>query len=386
MPSAGPRPSVLFLLDWQPVPWSTREEFFARTCAALAARGIVPILTIPKIYAPEIQSRMQAAGAVVAVQSFAKGPAAYRDYVRTMARTYDVRLAHIRFFTLDSPVAWYCRLAGIRTVFYTEANGGEWRHGGLKGWAMRTRVRVLSAPITCALAISEFVRARLLSQGMPSSKVGVVYNGVDLATFRPDATARAEVRRALGLGDGAVAMLFASKPLPIKRPRVAVATLAALVARGVDAHLWMAGIGTMQAELSAEAERLGVAARIRWLGHVADIARYMAAADVLLHTTQGEAFGNVFVEAMASALPIVATRSGAAPEVIPEGRAGLLIEAGDGEVERLADGVAQAMRPDVRAAMGAAGVEAARAFTLERCVDATLAEYAPYLSPPTARP
>lgn len=378
MPTAGRRPTVLFLLDWQPVPWSTREEYFARLCGALAARGITPVFTIPKVYAPEIEARMTAAGAVVAVQSHAKGAEAYRAFVHEMARTHDVRLAHVRFFTLDSPVPRYCREAGIRPVFYTEANGGEWTFGGIGGWIRRRRAARHHAAIDRFIAVSGFIRERLVAMGVPGDRIAVVPNGVDLATFHPDPAARAAVRAELGADAGTVALLWASKPLPIKRPRVAIAALAALVARGVDAHLWLAGIGTMQAELTAEAAAQGLDGRLRWLGHRKDIGALMAAADVLLHTTQGEAFGNVFVEAMAAGLPVVATRSGAVPEVVPP-EAGVLVEPDAHEVAGLADGVVRALDPATRAAMQAAGAVAAQRFTIERAVDATLAQYAPYL-------
>ena len=382
MTPVGQRPCVLFLLDWQPVPWGTREEFFRQLCAELAARGVVPVFTIPKIYAPEIRERMEAAGAVVAVQSYTKGSLAYHAHIRRIADEYDVRLAHIRYFTLDSPVAWLCRLAGIRELFYTEANGGEWVRGGPMEWLRRLRARVLHAPLTRVIAISRFVRERLAAQGVAPERMTLVYNGVNLATFRPDATARTAVRAHMGAGPGTVCLLFASKPLPIKRPRVALAVLAELARRGVDAQLWIAGIGTMVEELTAEAARLGVGARLRVIGHQPDIERWMAAADALLHTTVGEAFGNVFVEAMACGLPVVATRAGAAPELVTDGVTGQLVPPGPDEVVQLADAVDALMRdPARRTAMAEAGVVHARPFSLERCVRGTLALYEPLLPP-----
>jgi glycosyltransferase involved in cell wall biosynthesis len=85
-----------------------------------------------------------------------------------------------------------------------------------------------------------------------------------------------------------------------------------------------------------------------------DINRCMAAIDVLLHTPRIEAFGLVVIEAMATGLPVVATRVGGVPELVREGSTGLLAESE--QPESIADALQRLLIDrGLRASMGAEG-------------------------------
>src|SRR5262249_1275120 len=123
-------------------------------------------------------------------------------------------------------------------------------------------------------------------------------------------------------------------------------------------------------------EELGIQGNVCWLGHREELQHVFPGVDVFLHTAKGEAFGNVLAEAMACGIPVVATRSGAAAEVIAQGPTGLLVDPGIGEAERAADAIQSLWEnPERRAAMGQAGVRRAARFTVEACVENTLAVY-----------
>jgi len=371
---------VLFLLDWRPAFWSTREEYYRQLCQLLSGRGLVPILTISEPPDDATRRRLEDAGARVVACSYHASPLAYWAHIRRIARDYNLRIAHVRFFDYFTAVFWMCRIAGIRNVCFTEANSGEWKTRGWKAALIRLRTRAMCRPLTRAIAISEFIRDRLIAVGIPSNRTAVIHNGVDLESFQPDAARRAETRRETHADAGTVVLMFASVLLPWKRPDVVLRVCADLVARGIDVQLWMAGLGPLRVNLEALGEELGVASRVRWLGYQNEMAKWYASADVFVHTALGEAFGNVLIEAMACGLPVAATSSGALPELIGDGETGYLVAAGVREVQEMADAIQSIISDRERYhQMSQAAIRQARRFPLEDCVAKTWEIYKPIL-------
>lgn len=80
-------------------------------------------------------------------------------------------------------------------------------------------------------------------------------------------------------------------------------------------------------ELRAKADALGLSGRIVFTGQRADVARLMAASDVVCHATRvAEPFGMVIIEAMAQGRPVIATRGGGPGEIVVDGETGILVE------------------------------------------------------------
>ena len=102
---------------------------------------------------------------------------------------------------------------------------------------------------------------------------------------------------------------------------------------------------------------------------------WLERADVFVHTSRWEGFGIVLLEAMLASLPIVATRVSAVPEVVEDGRTGILVDAGDapglaGALDRLLSDPEGARR------LGDAGLIRARSqFSIARMTERTLSVY-----------
>jgi glycosyltransferase involved in cell wall biosynthesis len=134
------------------------------------------------------------------------------------------------------------------------------------------------------------------------------------------------------------------------------------------------------ASLDARAAALGIADRVRRVGHVADIpAALMQAAAVAVPSIEPEAFGRVAIEAQAMGVPVVATDLGAAADTVRttpiEARTGWLVPPGDAAALAAGLDAALSLSPAEHAALAVRARQQAERFSLERMKTATLDAY-----------
>ena len=173
------------------------------------------------------------------------------------------------------------------------------------------------------------VNAELLRPtGRACQRTDVIPSGVDTDRFRPSAD-RIAAKARLGVDVGRPLIGTVGRLEPRKGTATLIAALATLRAGGRDASLVVVGDGPLRSELVATAARLGLASHVQMLGDRADIEEILAAVDVFVLPSRTEGMSNALLEAMAMALPVVATAVGGTPEVIAEGRSGLLVPSDD---------------------------------------------------------
>jgi N-acetyl-alpha-D-glucosaminyl L-malate synthase BshA len=105
----------------------------------------------------------------------------------------------------------------------------------------------------------------------------------------------------------------------------------ARVAKRVPSVLVMVGDGPERQQAEAEAQQLGVADRVFFLGQIESVAPLLAGADVFLLPSTNESFGLSALEALASGVPVIGTDAGGLPEVVRHGETGFLCPVGDVE-------------------------------------------------------
>lgn len=246
------------------------------------------------------------------------------------------------------------RRAGVPIAF--------WLHDAVSGGAAERLAR--RTPPELAICTSEFVRGTLPKLFPPIAHGEVVYPSVPAP---PDFSAqRAAVRAELETDADSVVVVQASRMEAWKGHRVHLEALGRL-RDDPRWSCWMAGGATRPHELRhrdemrALAERLEIAPRVRWLGERGDVARLLAAADLLCQPNlRPEPFGITFVEAMHARLPVIGAALGGTREIVTP-QTGVLVPAGD------AAATAQALRTLVgdaalRARLGAAGPARAHAL------------------------
>jgi len=216
-------------------------------------------------------------------------------------------------------------------------------------------------PIDRVAAISEAVKDALIRSGLDGATIDVVPSGIELSP-RLDPASRAELRRSLHASDQDVVAITVAALAGGKGHREL------LDAMPQNLTLWVAGDGPLRSALEAAARPLG--GRVQFLGFRADIPSLLRAADCFVLATRSEGLGSSILEAMAAGLPVVATRVGGIPEIVAEGRTGILVAPED--PTGLANALAR-MAGDrgLREEMGRGGRERAASFSADRTADGT---------------
>lgn len=244
------------------------------------------------------------------------------------------------------------------------------------------------------IVLSDHVGRFVAEHGrVDARKIVRVYYGLDPAPFeaaraRADAT-RASTRRALGVPDAAFLAICVARFAAQKAHEDLLAAVASARATAPDVDLRLLlvgddpfGDGRQRAERVAKELELGE--RAIFAGIRRDVPELLAASDAFVMTSLWEGLGLVFLEAMAARLPVVATRVSAVPEVVEEGRTGLLV-APRAPAEVASALVRLARDPALARALGERGAERVRErFGLDRMIDETLAVYREVLSGPRA--
>lgn len=196
----------------------------------------------------------------------------------------------------------------------------------------------------------------LRREPIPPEKMRLVYNGIDLSPFQ-NLPPREEVRKELGIAFDRVVVGTVANLIPYKGHAEIVAAAARLARSYPELlFLWVGRDDGIWQNLKNQAESMGVADRIVFLGPRQDVPRMMAAMDVLLSASHEEGFSNVVLEAMAARLPVVATRVGGNPEAVVDRVTGWIVEPKN--PESIAGALEELLRrPDLRRQMGEKGRE-----------------------------
>jgi glycogen synthase len=280
-------------------------------------------------------------------------PGMFREAVRSSAD-----LVHAHAFGYAPTWAGALRRALGRGPVVITPHSDEGRGGWGSTVYARTVARGTLLRADRVIALTEHERTRLLGLGVPGDRLRVIPNGIDLGEF-----SGSEPRPSSG---GTFRILFVGR---LYNAQKGIDTLLGAVdALGPPAELRIVGEDWGAGEMIARWARdraAGIGLKV--LGKVARSAvlQEYRSADVLVLPSRFEPFGIVLLEAMASGIPVVASRVGGIPEIVEDGRTGLLVP--PGEPDRLADAL-RTLRDDPGFArrMGDAGRRRAETFSWDR--------------------
>lgn len=233
---------------------------------------------------------------------------------------------------------------------------------------VRAGLRRLYRRCDALLVPAESTASVLHAQRM-NEHIYIWSRGVDRDQFNPGRR-DLEWRRSLGIADDDIAIAFLGRLVLEKGLDMFAAAMKALRDRGVDHRALIIGKGPARSWFEEQVPE-GV-----FIGQVTgdDLGRAVASADLFLNPSITEAFGNVTLEAMASALPVVAATATGTNSLVRNGETGTLVDPGD--TEAFADALeAYARDPALRRRHGEAGLAIARTQDWDEVNSAVLHVY-----------
>lgn len=228
-------------------------------------------------------------------------------------------------------VAGFAVLLAPHTTLIVSRVSSNWYHKSHRILSLLER-NLMHRIVAATIGNSRQIIDQLHEEGLPRERLFLIHNGIDLDGFRRQLVGRIKARRKLGLHDDATVMTVVASLYTYKGHDALLQALAKiradlpagwrilLVGRDIDGRCDY---------LRDMAERLGIAANVLFLGERSDVPRLLSASDVHVSASETEGMPNNVLEAMAAGVPVVATSVGGVPELVEDGRTGVLVPNSD---------------------------------------------------------
>ncbi|HET7746369.1 MAG TPA: glycosyltransferase [Vicinamibacteria bacterium] len=305
-------------------------------------------------------------------------PRVVTDLVRE-TRARRARILHVHGYAAADFGRVAARLTGARLVLHEHF--ADPRMPAYQGLADRLLARLTDRAIAVSGSTRDFL---VRERHVPAEKVRVIWNGAPLDEFAPVPAERARAaRQGLGLPEHALVIGAIGRLNAQKGHRYLLEAGALVLRDRPSARVLVAGDGDLLPDLREQARRLGMADRVVFAGHRADVPDLLGAIDVFCISSVYEGTPLALFEAMAAGKAIVSTAVYGCREVLEDGITGLLVPPRDppalaAALARVADDAA------LRARLSGAAREASRRFDIAECVRRMEAVYDELLVPGAA--
>ena len=223
------------------------------------------------------------------------------------------------------------------------------------GWLRMLGYRLTNRLADRVTIISHLAAERYVSLGAVSKeRLQILPNAVDTERFRPLPESRQVIRNELGLGDEFV-WLAIGRFHPSKDYPTMLRGFARLLQSRGGSRLLIVGQGKLKAEVESLLKSEGLEDKVRLLGVRRDVPEVMSASDGYVLSSAWEGMPVVLLEAAAAGLPVVSTRVGGVPEVVEDGKTGILVPPGNPAALAGAMEQVETLSSEARTAMGRGG-------------------------------
>jgi glycosyltransferase involved in cell wall biosynthesis len=347
--------------------WSSDVYWAAQMCREMERAGHEATLVCPTGSEKRVMARARAAG-VPRIETMA-----LRTGLRPTSDARDLRALEARLSAVDiihvhrSKEHWLAALANrrsksprplVRTRHIVQAI----RPHALNRW-------LYSRATDLVVTVSEAIRRQCVGAGLAAAnRVVTLAGGADGERFRPTGAGRLHAE--LGVAEGVPIVGLVSGFRVMKGHAIVLDAAAQLASSGRPFHLVFVGQGPFEPLIREQTSRAGLSDRVSFVGFADDPARWVGALDIALYPPlESDGMSRALFEYLASGRAVIASRVGAAAEVIRDGETALLVPGGD--APELAHALGRLLDdPVLRLRLG----QAAAALARERFTGARVAE------------
>ena len=199
-------------------------------------------------------------------------------------------------------------------------------------------------------------------------KIVTIHSGVEIDRFKDSQVNIEKKKKSLGLNLQSLVVGTVGWLLPIKGPMILLKAMDRVWQKYPDVQLVYVGKGELQETLHTQALQRGLSDRVKFLGWRDDVHEIMPVFDLFVLPSLNEGMGRVLVEAMAAGKPVVASKVGGIPDLVKDGKNGLLVEPGD--IYGLSFAIQELLiNKKIRDEMGEKGKNMAQSFSVEKMIE-----------------
>jgi glycosyltransferase involved in cell wall biosynthesis len=330
------------------------DRFDVRVCATREAQGFL------------VEMLDEAGVPWFCLERKGPDPRPFREVYHYL-RENRIQVLHSHMFGSN---VWGTVLGGLARVPVVVAQEHSWSYQGQPLRRLLDR-QLIGRYASRFVAVSEADRRRMIEiEGVRGEKTAVI----PAALVRRDRAGPHDARAELGIPRDAPVIGTVASMRPPKALHVLVDAFVELLRSMPEARLLMVGDGESRSEVESYAQRRGLGERVIFTGNRPDVPALIDAFDVSALSSVSEGTPLFIFESMAQGRAVVSTAVGGVPEVIEDGRSGLLVPPGDPRA--LASALESLLRDSSRReAIAAGGRERLREFTPERAAERFAALY-----------
>lgn len=244
-------------------------------------------------------------------------PAIYRDLINYV-QEQRIDLIHTHLCDGDIVGRLVGRYLGIPVVSTLQNTPGDFEQYRLDRRLLATGTARLLQPHLVGVS-KRIAQGFIDAWKLPPERVSTIYNAVDLTRFLDIPVSSGRVNRGEPF-----TIIHIARHTPQKAQHVLLDGFQLLLKSEPNAELWMVGDGELRERLEAQAERLGIGQKVKFLGVRRDIPQLLAQADAFVLSSDWEGLPLSAIEAMAAARPVILTDVGGNRELVEPGHSGMI--------------------------------------------------------------
>ena len=218
------------------------------------------------------------------------------------------------------------KIARVENIISSRRDYGEW----MSPWYLlltRLANNFVTSIVTNSYAVKRLTESK---EGVPSSKIQVIYNGFDVGELREKIRQTSEnVREELGIPDSAKVVGTIANLRPMKRLDTLFYAAREIARLRSDVVFIIVGTGPEEAKLKSLAKILGIRNITYFVGRQLDVAKYLKTFDVAVNSSEKEGLSNAIMEYLAAGIPVVASEAGGNVELIKDNINGFTFKVGE---------------------------------------------------------